>query len=110
MSSLEANRYTPTGTIAAGGTSVVTLDPKGAAFIGLVIKNTGSNTITAVTVEKSPLGNLYGTDTALGTAIGTITAGSTSLTQISTSGFESIKITLGSTSGSTYSIEGKAVH
>lgn len=109
----EAARYVGSDyadTIAASGTKVVILDPNGAATIGLVIENTGSNDIDSVAVEKSPLGGKYGPDTALGTAIGTIAAGASRLLQISAKGFVSIKITLGSTAGSTYEMEGKAVY
>lgn len=113
MSVQEAARYAGSdyvGTVAASGTKVVTLDPGGAATVGLVIKNTGAADIDSVTIEKSPLGNLYGPDTTLGTTVGTIAAGASKLLQISAKGFASIRITLVSTTGTTYAMEGKAVY
>lgn len=86
------------------------IDTYGATTIGLVIGNAGgSNAIDTVLIEKSPLGNKYGPDTAYGTAIGSIAANTNALAQISAKGFTKVRVTLTSSSGTSYEIETKGV-
>lgn len=112
MSAAEAFRKeVASSTLAAATPISVVILTLGAATIGLVISNTGgTNPIDTVTIEKSPLGNLYGPDTALGTAVGSTTAGGQALVQISARGFASVRVTLTSTLGTSYALEAQGVY
>lgn len=95
------------GNIAAAGSTAVTLDVRvyRKAF-SVVIKNTGANAISSVTVEKAPKGNEYGSDTAASTAIGSIAAGGKALLEVDDPGFSHLRLTLANAAGGTsYTIE-----
>lgn len=107
MSVTEACRFTDSGTIDAGVPKVLdVIDMGGAKSVTIVIKNTGgSNAINSTVVEYSPLGDEYAADTALGVAIGSAAAGAKKLLQGADLSFQKLRITLNSTSGTTYKIE-----
>lgn len=95
------------GTINAGGSADVDIDTSGAKSLCIIIKNTGgTNAITSVTVKKSPLGTLFATDSALGTAIGSIAANTVApVIELTDVAFQKLRLTLASTSGTTFSVE-----
>jgi hypothetical protein len=95
-----------TGSIAAGGSTAVTLDLRPFSKVSVVIKNTGANAISSTTVEKAPKGNEYGSDTAATAAIGSIAAGGKALLEITDVSFSHLKLTLANAAGGTsYSVE-----
>lgn len=96
----------PSGTLAAGVATDVDLAVRGASRVTVVLKNTGgSNAIGTVVVQKSPLGALFGTDAALGAAIGAVAAGAAALIELDGAPLETLRLTLTSAGGTTYAIE-----
>lgn len=97
-----ANKDQQTATLAAGVATPLTFDTSGSKSLTLVIENTGSsNAIGTTTVAKSPDGTIFGTDSALGTAIGSIAASGSVLVEITDVAFQKLKLTFTSASGST---------
>lgn len=97
-----ANSSQQTLTLAAGVAGALTFDTSGAKQLTLVIENTGvTNAIGTTVVTKSPDGTIFGTDSALGTAIGSIAASGSVLVEITDVAFQKLKLTFTSTSGST---------
>lgn len=97
-----ANKDQQSLTLAAGVAGSLTFDTTGSKQLTLVIENTGaSNAIGTTVVAKSPDGTIFGTDTALGTAIGSIAASGSVLVELTDVAFQKLKLTFTSASGST---------
>lgn len=99
--------YEYTGTLAAGVATDVDIDINCATNWVIVLRNTGLvNTITALTVARSPLGTYFSAAVAVTTGIPLAT--STSLTGINGLGepIRTLRLTITSTGGTTYAIEG----
>lgn len=105
MSVTEASRQAVSGAIAAGVPKVHTLALGGATAVAIILRNTGSADIESVVIERSPLGTEYATDTALGTAIGAISAGASKLVEGAELACAFVRVTLNSSAGTNYSLE-----
>lgn len=93
------------GTIAPAGTAVIDLDVVGAQKLTVVIHNTGgANPINSTTVEICAK-SVYATDTAAGTAIGSIAAAGKVLVEYKDLEAGLVKLTLASTLGTDYVVE-----
>jgi hypothetical protein len=96
-----ANQSQQTLTLAAGVAGALTFDTSGSKSLALVIENTGANAVGTTVATVSPDGTIYGTNSAIGTAIGSIAAGASALVEITDVAFQKIKLTFTSASGST---------
>lgn len=99
------NKDTKTGTLSAGVAADIDLDTSGSKNILVVVENTGgTNAITSVVVKMSPDGTAWGTNTAAGAAFGTIAANSDKPLEMEGVAFQKLRLTLTSTSGTTYRV------
>lgn len=96
----------PTTTLAAGVPQDVDIETNGAPDWCIVVKNTGGvNDVTALTVARSPLGNLFGPATAAPSGI-PLAPGATLEVRGEREPLTKVRLTLTSTSGTTVRIEG----
>lgn len=94
-----------TGTLAAGTPANVDFEVGNSRRLTIIIENTGvTNALTTTVVKKSADGTNFGTDSALGTAIGSIAASGSSLVELTDVAFKTLRLTLTSTSGTTYRV------
>jgi len=94
-----------TGTLAAATPADVDFDVSNSRRVCLIIENTGvTNALNTTVVKVSADGTNFGTNTAAGTAIGSIAASGIALFEISDVAFKTLRLTLTSTSGTTYRV------
>lgn len=93
-------------TLAAGVALEVDVDIAGARDWCIILKNTGGvNAVTAVTVERSPLGGIFGPATALPAGV-PLAAGASLEFRGQNEPLTTLRLTITSTSGTTVQIEG----
>lgn len=106
MSTFLFSKTIPTTTLAAGVPQDVDIEMNGAPNWCIVVKNTGgANNLTALTVARSPLGNLFGPATAAPAGI-PLAPGATLELRSEREPLTKVRLTLTSTSGTTVRIEG----
>jgi hypothetical protein len=96
---------TATATLAAGVATEIDLNLNGSTNWTIVLRNTGGNAVTALTVAVSPLGTLF--EAAASITTGIPLAGGTSLAAIvgSSEPARTVRLTATSTVGTTVSVE-----
>lgn len=88
-------------TLEAGVAQQLALDVSGSARVCVVIENTGgSNSIDTLTIERSPDGEVFATDSSAA-SLAPIAAGADALLELSRNASKLLRLTLTSTSGTT---------
>ena len=100
-----ARIHLPSVALAAGVAQEIDLDMNGARDWAIVVKNTGSNPVTAATLRRSPLGDTFGPQAALPAGV-PLAAGDSLEVLGENEPLTTLRVTLTSTSGTTVRIEG----
>jgi len=97
-------------TLAAGVAGSMEFDVSKCKRLSFVIENRGaSNPIGTTVVETSPDGAIYSTETAVGSAIGSLAASSSKPVTMDGIAFKKLKLTFTSASGSDVRVTLRAV-
>lgn len=97
--------FTSAEILSAGTPIGVTYEINGATDWVIIIENTGSNDLTALSIARSPLGSLYETATVISTGIPLAAGGKLVIEGVSKP-VKFLQITYESTVGTTLSVEG----
>lgn len=92
-------------TLVAATPQTVTYEINAATDWVIVVENTGSDDLTAVSIARSPLGGIYETATVVSTGL-PLTAGSKLVIEGNNEPVRFLQITFESTSGTTLDVEG----